>query len=303
MRTQACSRRAIASKRLIGFVGVAALIAIMLPTAITHRAGGLLQVLSPFQDAATRVADDATALITGDDNNARQDSSTDVTALQRAVASLTAQNAHLRHEVDQLTGLRNRSLGATGRLIPTRAIADDASVWRRSKLILGGIRRGVNNADAVITRMDIDATTDNGTRNGLAVLAGESLVGVIEHAGTFTSRVRLLSDPATRIPVAVGRTKDDAFVGPDAVFWLLGRGENRIEMRDIHHRYVDDGTIRVGDIVLTLPDDPELPPSLVIGSISRIYPDPDNALLYIFEVDTGLDLAAVRRLYVVDRDG
>lgn len=291
------------SKKLIGLVCVGALVAILIPRAITRRSGGLVQVLAPFQDAASRVADDVAGLFGDGERSGESADNGDVEALRRAVASLTAQNVHLREEVEMLTRVRGRGLGATGSLIPTRAIADDASLWRRSKLILGGTRRGFSDNDAVISQMNVELTTEQGAKNGLAVLSGESLVGVIDHAGTFTSRVRLLNDPATKIPVAVGRVQDDGFTSPEAVFWLLGRGDAGIQIRDVHHRYVDDGVIRVGDIVLTLPDDANLPPSLSIGGISRIYPDPDNALLYILDVDTGIDLAALRRLYVVDRDG
>ncbi len=290
------------SKRLVGVVCVFALVAIMLPRSITRRAGGMVQVFAPFQDAASRVVGDVACWLRGGGDDGDSVDGVEVASLRRAVESLTAQNAHLRGEVQMLTRVRGRGLGASGVLIPTRAIADDAGIWRRSKLILGGTRRGFANRDAVVSRMEINLSAREGARNGLAVLSGESLVGMIDHAGTFTSRVRLLNDPATKIPITVGRVQDDAFVGSDAVFWFLGRGDTGIDIRDVHHRYVDDGDIRVGDVVLTLPDDPNLPPSLSIGNVSRIYPDPDNALLYILEVETGIDLAAVRRLYVVDRD-
>ncbi len=267
-------------------------IAVLLPTGITRRVSDALQVLVPFQDGVNRVAE----LAAPPPTDTRQ-----IDGLRFMADSFAAQNRKLRDDVEQLTRVRGRGLGRRGRLIPARVVADDAASWRRSKLILGGTRSGVTRQSGVLTStFSVDLGSEGGVPTGSAVLAAEVLIGVVEHAGTYTSRVRLLSDPQTRMPVAIGRVQDGAFSGPDAAFWLMGTGRGGIEIRDVHHRYVTEGSIRVGDTVLTRTDEVTLPPSITIGVIGEILTDPGNGLLFVLEVTSPVDVEDVRNVYVAD---
>ena len=273
-------------------------LAMILPGSVTGRLSNLVQVLVPFQDAVNAVTG-AVARAAGDGPDGSESAlDRQVRALRSAVVLLAAQTRALRIENERLTSVRGRGLGPRGRLIPARVVGDDATTWRESKLIL---LRGASPRDAVISRhFSIDLPADEGARSGLGVLASEVLVGVIEQAGTLTARVRLLSDPGTRMAITIGRIERTEFTTVDGCFWLVGEGNGRIAIRDVHHQYIEDGAIRLGDVVLTRDDDPHLPPSVTIGTIVDIATDPDNGLLYVLRVDPGIDLNSIRRVYVVD---
>lgn len=284
--------------RLLIVLLAGSLLAIALPSALTQRMANLVQMLVPFQDAINGAVGAGARALAGDSSISEDEASRRLDALRSAVVLLSAQNRSLRIENERLTGVRDRGLGPRGRLIPARVVADDAVPWRNSKLIL---LRGASRNDAVISRhFSIDLAADEGVHTGMGVLATEVLVGIIEQAGTLTSRVRLLSDPGTRMSVAIGRVDGTDFTAVDGSFWLVGGGHGRIEIRDVHHQYVNDGDIRLGDVVLTRRDDPRLPPSVTIGTIVDMETDPDNGLLYILHVDPGVELESIRRVYVVD---
>ncbi len=275
--------------------------AMVLPESITSQAGNILQVLGPFQ-AAVGSAVDSTKRVTS--QNPRSDrAERRAAALQSLVTTLAAQNRALRLENQSLTAVRGRGLAARGRLVPARVVGDDPLAWRASRTLLAGTRRGVSHGEAVISDyFTVDAADPNGIESGMAVLSSETLVGVIARVGAYTSQVQLLSDPQTRMSVTVGRVNNGVFTSANAAFWLVGRGRGRIEIREVHHRYIDDGKIKIGDSVLTLPDDPVLPPSVSIGIVTAITPDEGNRLLYTLRVDPQVNPDDLRRVYVVDAD-
>lgn len=297
-RPESSAERKPTTWRLLMVLVAGSLLAIALPSSFTQRMANLVQVLVPFQDAVNGAVDAGARALASDSGETTEETSRRLSALRSAVVLLSAQNRDLRIENELLTGVRDRGLGPRGRLIPARVVANDSVAGRHSKLIL---LRGASRNDAVISQhFSIDLGADGGNNSGMGVLATEVLVGVIEQVGTFTSRVRLLSDPDTHMSVAIGRVEGTEFTAVDGSFWLVGSGRGRIEIRDVHHQYVNDGSVRLGDVVLTRRDDPRLPPSVTIGTIVEMESDPDNGLLYILHVDPGVELESIRRVYVVD---
>lgn len=288
-------------RTILIFLAVAAL-AFCLPAVVTGRAGNLLQILAPFQDGVTRLTDGGTSARSSDSDASRD--ANEISALRSVVATLAAQNRALHRENEMLTGVRGRGLGARGRLIPARIVADDALGWRKSRTLLAGRRSGVRRGDGVLSdRFSIDLNQQEGITGGMAVVGAEALVGVIERAGAHTSQVRGLSDPGTRMSVTIARFEGSVVSVMDEVFWLVGRGGGRIEIRDVHHKYVNEGNIQAGDVVMTPPDDHVLPPSVTIGTIASVARDPDNSLLYVLEVEPAARLSDLRRVFVVDERG
>jgi len=291
--------RSLRTQQIPVFLSVVALILFLLPASLTGYLGGLLQVLSPLQQASARAGEAVATLVSSSPD--RSGAARQADGLNSVIATLSAQNADLRRENEKLTRVRGRGLGLRGRLIPAHAIAADALAWRASKSLLVGSRRGVQRGDAVISEhFSIDLAGSQDVEEGMAVLAAETLVGVLDQVSTHTSRVRLLTDPATRMSVCIGHVTEGRLEPMEELFWLVGRGRGRIEIHDVHHRYVKDGAIRTGDVVLTRPDDPQWPPSITIGTVVDLAPDPDNGLLYILRVDPGVDLSDLSRVYVVD---
>ncbi len=294
------TQRATSWRTLVILLAVAA-VAFVLPAAVTGRMANLLQIIAPLQDIVSRLTDwNDPAGLAGSEGGRAADR---IEALRSTVATLAAQNQALRRENEMLAGVRGRGLGARGRLIPARIIAGDALAWRESKTLLAGRRAGVRRGDAVLSdRFSLDLGQTEGVSEGMAVVAAEALVGVIERCGSYTSQVGSLSDPDTRMAVTIARVDGSSVSTMDEVFWLVGQGGGRIEIRDVHHKYINGGAIRVGDMVMTLADDLTLPPNVTIGKIASIKVDPGNSLLYVLQVEPAVGLADLRRVFVVDED-
>ena len=306
MRTRPKGRRNTRA-RVFAALLVCSLVGLLLPRSLTGGLMNLLQILVPLQDTANRAVDAVSGTVVGrpasrvsaaewENAQARQQ------ALQHTVVTLQSTIAALEQSNRELAAIRGR--GMPGKLIPARVVAPDVSAWRRSQLIDAGSLRSVRNDAAVISNyFTAHLGTEDGARTGLAVLSGEVLIGTIETAGTHTSRVKLLSDPTTRMAVLIARTQGDQFLPLDAEFWLVGAGENQARVRDVDHRYVKSGEIREGDGVLTVHGDPRLPVSMMVGTVRSAGPDRDNPLLYVLEVELAIDPARLRRVYVVDPSG
>jgi len=148
----------------------------------------------------------------------------------------------------------------------------------------------------------------------MAVLLGEYLVGEVEHAVTHAARVRLLSDPASKLKIQIGRFADPITEEPGGgpVFkvvreasWLVGVGDGRMEIRDLDSEDdtdedSTDGRVLVGDTVTSHPSNQLAPAALVVGEIIEIHPDRRNPLLCIATVKSPLDESELRRVYVYD---
>lgn len=314
------TKRRFTARTLLGLLLAASIVGLLLPASITGRLMNLVQVFVPLQDATTRVAD-RTGEALGDAGDAPQRIPAaehdrllqEVEALRNTVASQWARIATLEQANRELAAIRGRGLGPHGVLIPARVVADDLLAWRESRLIDAGTLRGVRRGAAVATRSPaLDVGSRDGVTDGMAVLAAEVLVGWIEHLGTHTARVRLLSDPASRMSVTIGRFGDNGrFTTPSAdvptdedesaQFWLEGAGAGRMKIVEVDHRYIegDSPAVQVGDLVMTLPDDPALPVALTIGQVTEIHPDPDNGLLYTLNIESAAP-GRIRRVYVLD---
>lgn len=282
--------------------------ALLVPARVTAPLISLVQVLTPFQDVAQRaadavgetVADPPPPSIDADEYEAlsRQSES-----YRNMIASLSLRIRTLERERDELTGLRNLGLNYSGQLIPARVISSDMLSWHRAKLVDAGSLRGVRSGAAVTSNhFSVAAGASQGVRNGLRVLAGEALVGTVVQVGTHQSRVQLLTDPATKMPVVIGRPGEHGVEPLDAEFWMVGMGRRGLQVRDVDHGYVERNEVQAGNLVLSSSDDERLPVSVVIGTVSTVRPDPDNALLYVLDVEPAVNLDQLRRVYVVDLD-
>lgn len=287
--------------------------ALLVPRGWTRKLISIAQVLVPFQHATTATVDtvndalqsDASA-VSGQQHAAFQ---RERAALEHQVAALTTRVRELEEEVDILTatrlwGSQVGRLGARGRLIPARVIANDLLPWRSSRLINVGSLQGVRSGSPVTSNVfTIDRGSEAGVGNGMTILLREALVGTVEQVGTHTARVKLLSDVDTALKIKIGRFTDDGFELLERYFWLVGRGSGVMEISDAQRREVDDGNIQVGDMVLSDPTDEMLPAGMTIGKITAIRPDYDNPLLSILTVSSVVEERMLRRVYVFDPAG
>lgn len=292
-------------------LAIVALLFLLLPPAWTGGLIGLVQVVAPLQDGAGSAVDlvtmHAPARRATVDADEYMRLVAENEALQRRVVVLAKQINEREDEVDLLQATRlfggpESGLGARGRLIPAKVLAGDMLPWRSSRLLNAGTRQGVDRGAAVVSnKLNIEWDGLDESPDGLAVLLGEALVGVVgEQVGPHVSRVALLSDVDSQRKVQIGRLSDDGFSTVDGFFWLTGRGRGIMEIQQVDRRLIREGIIRKGDIVLSDAEDPVLPAALVIGKISALRNDRDNPLLSILTVQSSVIHDTLRRVYVYD---
>lgn len=233
-------------------------------------------------------------------------------ALENENTSLTLHLAELQARIDELTRIRREGFPAHGKLIPAKIIGADAVASRGSLLLSKGSLSQVKVGDWVTSRRFVDAGTEDGVRKGASVLARESLIGWVEETEALTSRVVLLSDNVSRrvTKVHIGRhdaTSGSRLVamldGKPASFALQGAGGGLMKIPEIGSRWVDQKLIRVGDVVISSPDDARLPVAMVIGEIiamEKVRDDKKKPLYYNALVKHRYDPRLLGQVFIAD---
>ncbi|WP_413205528.1 rod shape-determining protein MreC [Rhodospirillum sp. A1_3_36] len=173
----------------------------------------------------------------------------------RELAAIRAENERLEQENSRLmrwqTAARhleaeNEALRAQLGYVPepkasyitARVVADTGGTFARSLVVLAG--------------------TKDGVRKGQAVISGEGLVGTVAEAGRRASRVLLLSDINSRIPVLLEESRVRAI--------MAGDNEDRPQLRFQKQR----AAVSPGDRVVTSGDARVFPPGIPIGVVASV---------------------------------
>lgn len=111
-------------------------------------------------------------------------------------------------------------------------------------------------------------TINRGSRHGvevsMAVVAADGLVGRIERTTPSTSRVQLITDPASSVGVSVARTSEFGLLRG------LGRSSSGLVVELIDPTALDEGLLEVSDILFTLGGEDGLFPSgIPVGQITQ----------------------------------
>jgi len=298
------------TKVILGALLLISAAAILFPQRWTGGFISLVQVVVPFQDAATVAVDAVSSL--GEvrpspvPSEAYEALTREKAAVEHQAAALAARVEELEGEVAVLSSTRlwavaGQRLGASGRLIPAKVISQDILPWRSSRLLNAGSVQGVQDGAVVTSHVfTVDRGEDAQLRSGLAILFGETLIGEIVQTGTHTSRVKLLSDVSVQRKVRIGRWTGGRFLLLDRYYWMSGRGSGRMEIRDVERKDVETGVIQVGDTVLSDPQSDVLPAAMTIGKITTTSADRDNPLFAILTIAAAVSEESLRRVYIYD---
>jgi rod shape-determining protein MreC len=204
------------------------------------------------------MVDDAKNLMNLHDENAvlRRDNAR-LMKWQAAARQLAAENARLRE-------LLNFVPTPQAHFVSARVIADPGGSFVRTVLVNAGRR--------------------NGVRTGLPVVIGKGLIGRIVETGERVSRVLLINDLNSRIPIAVGPDRERAVLA----------GDNSSQPKVIY--LPANANIQVGAQVVTSGQGGVFPPGLPIGVVSGTGPSgirvetfvAPNRLEYVRIMDFGL---------------
>jgi len=141
----------------------------------------------------------------------------------------------LERENRELKGLLHYRAEPSISFITARVIADTGGAFVRSLVVTAG-------------RMD-------GVRKGMAVMTGDALIGRIIEVGEWTSRILLITDMNSRIPVVLMGSGDHAILA----------GDNTMHPRLLY--LPQDAEAKAGERVMTSGHGGVFPPNIPIGVI------------------------------------
>jgi len=150
---------------------------------------------------------------------------------QNAVMALERENRDLRALLKFKTEPRQTYISA-------RVIADTGGAYARGLVITAGKTDGI--------------------REGMAAMTGEGLIGRVVEAGSWSSRVWLISDLNSRIPVTIAETGDRAILA----------GDNTTQPKLLF--LSRDASIPSGAHVVTSGHGGVFPPNLPVGVLKEI---------------------------------
>lgn len=173
----------------------------------------------------------------------------DVAALQTRIGELEAENAQLE---DRLIGLQEQAaeaevLGALlnyartrpeSRYLSTNVIGLDPSPFIRS--------------------INIGVGSDRGVRHGMPVVTDEGLVGRVTEVTAVTSRVQLITDPASAVNVLLQGSRADGLLSAQP------NGELWVELID------QDASVEPGELVLTSGLGGAFPADIAVGRVVSV---------------------------------
>lgn len=199
---------------------------------IADKVGPILHVVSAPVETARETASDVQSYF----------------SLKQQVEALTRENQALRDWEQQARTLKaeNESLRALLNVAPSPrvsfisapVIADASSGFVRGVIALAGRQHGVV--------------------KGQAAMVGNGMVGRVQDVGERVSRIMLLTDINSRLPILIERTRDQAV--------LAG---NNSDQPDINY-LPRDADIKLGDHVVTSGIGGAFPPGLPIGEVAEI---------------------------------
>jgi len=123
-----------------------------------------------------------------------------------------------------------------------------------------------------------NAGTLDGVVAGLPVVDDDGLIGRVLHTGRWTSRILLITDINSRVPVRIERTGDLAIAE--------GQNENYLRLRFL----AAEADVKIGDRILTSGHGGAFPPDLPIATVSKV----DNDYLFLEPVGSLGQLDYVR---------
>lgn len=146
------------------------------------------------------------------------------------------------------------------------------------------IRPSINETRSELT---INRGQSDGLVKGLFVLGDNSIIGKISEVSPRTSRLKLFTDPASRIAVRIGNLNIDRL--------MQGGGKDEAKIRLLPTKY----KVRVGDKVLAGKKPGFLDTSMIIGVVARCERDDRNPSMWDITVKPVCDIERLSSITVI----
>jgi rod shape-determining protein MreC len=258
----------------IGYVAAVggALIALLLlavsiidPTGFAALRGAALDVTAPVSRAGSSVAGFFGGIGDGVSNYFRAGSQN---------AQLQADLAEARRELNRRMALEHENRRLHALLGLARETTDEVTVAR----IVG------SSFDAPRRLATLSAGTTSGVAPGQPVRSPDGLIGRVLETGRWASRILLVTDGASNVPVRLVRDGTPALA--------VGRGDGTIELRTLE---VGQSPFRRGDVLVTSGVGGIFPPNIPVAIVTTTHGDSTQARP--IADPAGLDYAIVQRAY------
>jgi rod shape-determining protein MreC len=188
--------------------------------------------------------------------------------LRNHIGNLNAQLAEAHREIDRLAGIR---VEPQWDRVPSALIPADVTVASQGQNVLF-INRGQQDGVAV----------------GQYVLGDLSIIGTIASVSPQGAKVRLITDPASKIPVTIGESDLDRL--------MYGQSGNAATLRPL---IPDTHAIRKGDKVYAkkMPGLLEVP--VIAGVVAQCKRDPENPSFWDITVQPVCDITTLTGVAVI----
>ena len=176
-------------------------------------------------------------------------------------------NWQLSRQLQSLRAFRGEFSDLSVGVVPAEIIGRDTSTLRRTLIVDAGLLDGVALNSAVL----VDA----------------ALVGRIVDVSARSSRVLMIDDPGSAVPVVVLRTREQGI--------LEGRFDERPKLA---FEYIDRlSSLRPGDVVLTSGVGGVFPKGIVIGSVSQVQNEPGTLFKEVY-VQPSVHMSRLERVLI-----
>lgn len=211
------------------------------PAVMAHVRLQVIDTLAPVLDAVSRPLEFAGQIVNSvssyfslrTENKRLLAANAQLTQWQNAALALEQENRELR-------ALLNYRPEPALSYITARVIADAGGAFVRSLVITAGKQDGV--------------------REGMAAMTGDGLIGRVIEVGDWSSRILLITDVNSRIPVMLSEGGDHAILA----------GDNAPEPRLLY--LPPDADVKIGARVVTSGHGGVFPPNLAVGVVSAANP-------------------------------
>ena len=172
-----------------------------------------------------------------------------------------------RQNIEKLSGLRNRS------------------VWKGVNFVLADVITAFT--DISRSEFIINRGQNDGLAKGQFVLGNDSIVGTISDLDSRTARVRLLTDPGSRITAKIGEL--------DLQCIMQGNGDDSASIQLIPKKY----KIENGDIICVQKKPGFLDIPMIAATVVRCKTNDENPLLWEIKAKPACDIRKLKSVTVI----
>lgn len=170
-------------------------------------------------------------------------------------------------------------------IIELSRLRDRFHALENAGLIMADVYRSTINGTR--SELTINRGKDDGLAKDQFVLGDNSIIGMISDVSPRTAKVKLFTDPASRIAVRIGNLNIDKLMEGS------GNDSAKIKLLSIKHK------VRVGDKVLTRKKPAFLDASMIIGTVAQCKRDDREPLMWDITVKPVCDIERLNRITVI----